>query len=121
MADALGFGDLVLCAGTVATSGLLERIDAAAEAGFAGLSLFPDDYRRARAAGVSDAELRRRLTDAGLAIAEIDPLLSWLPGEPSGAGVRDEGRGFLGTGEDEFYAIADAVGARSINAALADP
>ncbi len=120
-ARALGFGDLVLCAGTVPLSSLQERIVAAAEAGFAGISLFPRDYQRARASGLSDADLRGLLRDHGLAIAEIDPLLSWMPGDAADAGVSDEGRAFLATGEDEFYAIADALGARSINAALADP
>jgi len=118
---AFGFGDLVLCAGSVSASGLVERIEAAAAAGFAGLSLFPTDYQRAREAGHSDAELRARLSDHGLAIAEVDPLLAWLPGEPADLGVTEDGRAFLGHGEDVFYAIADALGARSINAALADP
>jgi sugar phosphate isomerase/epimerase len=35
--------------------------------------------------------------------------------------VRDEGRAFLAAGEDALFAIADALGARSINAALPDP
>jgi sugar phosphate isomerase/epimerase len=115
----LGFGDLVLCAGSVPASGLAERVAAAAEAGFAGLSLFPHDYRRARESGLSDADLRALLRDHGIAVAEIDPLLAWLPGVD--AGVGEAGRAFLETGEDGFYAIADALGARSINAALADP
>ena len=117
----LGFGDLVLCAGTVPNASLEERVVAAAEAGFAAISLFPHDYQRARAAGRSDADLRALLRDHGIAIAEIDPLLSWMPSDAKGAGLSDEGRAFLATGEDEFYAIADALGARSINAALADP
>ncbi len=117
----LGFGDLVLCAGTVSRFGFVERVAAAADAGFAAISLFPHDYRRALESGLCDADLRTVLRDHGLVIAEIDPLLSWLPGEPSGAGVRAEGAAFLAAGEDEFYAIADALGARSINAALADP
>lgn len=117
---AVRFGDLVLCAGTVPQSGLAERAAAAAAAGFRALSLFPQDYRRAREAGLSDGELRRMLGDHGLAIAEIDPLLSWLPGVGD-AGIDETGRGFLAHGEAEFYAIADALGARSINAALADP
>lgn len=119
MRASLGFGDLVLCAGSVPASGLAERVAAAAEAGFAGVSLFPHDYHRARDAGLSDADLRALLRDHGVAVAEIDPLLSWLPGAE--AGVTEAGRAFLETGEDGFYAIADAVGARSINAALADP
>jgi sugar phosphate isomerase/epimerase len=117
----LGFGDLVLCAGTVPHSSFEERVVAAAEAGFAAISLFPHDYQRARASGLSDADLRGLLRDHDIAIAEIDPLLSWMPSDGIEAGVSDEGRAFLATGEDEFYAIADALGARSINAALADP
>ena len=123
MSDArsLGFGDLVLCAGTVPLSSLQERVVAAAEAGFAGISLFPHDYQRARASGLSDANLRGLLRDHDIRVAEIDPLLSWVPSDAAGAGVNEAGRAFLATGEDEFYAIADALGARSINAALADP
>ena len=111
----------MLCAGTVARSGFVERAEAAAEAGFAGLSLFIDDHRRARESGLSDAELRRVLDDHGLAVAEIDPLLTWLPGLEPGHGVVEAGRELVAHGEDEFYRVADALGARSINAALADP
>lgn len=114
------FGDLVLCAGTVPRSGFAERVGAAAEAGFRGISLFPQDYGRARESGLSDSEMRRMLGEHGLAVAEIDPLLSWLPGAGA-AGIDQSGREFLAHGESEFYAIADALGARSINAALADP
>jgi sugar phosphate isomerase/epimerase len=118
--EGLGFGELVLCAGTVPRSGFAERVAAAADAGFRAISLFPQDYRRARECGLSDSAMRRMLDDHGLAIAEIDPLLSWLPGAGA-AGVDEAGREFLAAGEGEFYAIADALGARSINAALADP
>jgi len=123
MADqALGFGDLVLCAGSAPAAGFVERARAAAAAGFAGLSLFADDVHRARAQGLSDADLRAVLRDHGLAVAELDPLLSWLPQPEGGGGLRAEGRAFQAHGEDDFYAIADALGgARAINAVLADP
>jgi len=117
----LGFGDLVLCAGTVARSGFVERARAAAGAGFAGLSLFVDDHRRARESGLSDAELRAVLADHGLAVAEVDPLLTWLPGREPAGGFVEGARDLLAHGEDDFYRVADALGARSINAALADP
>ena len=120
-ARTLGYGDLVLCAGTVPRSALRDRIAAAAEAGFAAISIFPHEYQAARDSGLSDADLRALLRDHDVAIAEIDPLLSWLPGDAAGAGVSEEGQRFLAAGEDTFYAIADALGARSINAALADP
>jgi sugar phosphate isomerase/epimerase len=117
----LGPDDLVLCAGTVPASGLVERAAAAAAAGFAGLSLFAADYARARAKGLSDADLRRLLADHGLAVAELDPLLSWGPASGD-AGLRAEGRAFAAHGEDDLYAIADALGgARAINAVLAEP
>ena len=54
----LAFDDLVLCAGTVSASGLKERVQAAAAAGYTGISVFADDYDRARADGLSDADLR---------------------------------------------------------------
>jgi hypothetical protein len=102
---ALGFGDLVLCAGTVPQSGLRERIAAAADAGFAAISVFPHEVQAAHDAGLTDADLRTRLRDHGVVIAEIDPLLSWLPGDAASAGVSEEGQRFLAAGEDSFYAI----------------
>ena len=111
----LGPDDLVMCAGTLASTPLPERIAVSAEAGFRGVSLFLDDLERARADGHSDADLRAMLGDRGLEVAELDPLLSWAPGTEPG------GSGFDRWGEDDFYAAADALGARSINAVLFAP
>jgi sugar phosphate isomerase/epimerase len=117
----LGAGELVLCAGTVARAPFRDKLAAAAGAGFAGVSLFLDDYEAARA-GTSDAELRRMLADHGLAVADLDPLLAWIPGTGPGAGVTEEGQGFFRHGPDAFFRVADALGARSLNVALAvDP
>jgi sugar phosphate isomerase/epimerase len=115
-------GDLVLCAGTVPRASFREKLAAAAGAGFAGVSLFLADYEVARAAGHSDAELRRMLSDHGLAVADLDPLLAWIPGTGPGPGVTEEGRAFFRHGPDDFFRVADALGARSLNVALAvDP
>ncbi|MCH2173795.1 sugar phosphate isomerase/epimerase [Myxococcota bacterium] len=114
----LGFGDLVLCAGTVAASGLVERAAAAADAGFDGLSLFLDDYERARASGLSDADIRQLFDDHGLGVAELDPLLNWMPEAGVGQDVDGQGEGFMRYREADFYRVAEAVGARSINAPL---
>lgn len=104
---------LVLCRGTIAGASFRERVEAASGAGFGGISLFAADYDAARAEGFSDADLRALLADHGLAIAELDPLLRWVAGEPDAeAGLQDEAA---------FYAIAEALGARSINVALAAP
>lgn len=106
----------VLCAGTVGGADFAQLLAAARAGGFDAVSLFPALYRQARAAGHSDADLRLMLADHGLCIAELDPLLNWVPGHefPVDAG--------MGIGsEEEFYRIADALGARSLNVVWALP
>ncbi len=111
-------GDLVLCSGTLPRDAAFrERVEAAAASGFSGISLWGRDYSRARHEGWSDADLRLLLDDHGLAVAELDPAWWWLPGAaeivvPSDVDTQD----VFGYGEGELFAIADAVGARSINA-----
>jgi sugar phosphate isomerase/epimerase len=118
----LGPRDLVLCAGTVPRASFREKVEAAADAGFAGVSLFVADYESARAGGSSDAELRGALADRGVAVADLDPLLAWIPGAGPGGGVTAEGMAFFRHGPDDFFRVADALGARSLNVALAsDP
>ena len=50
--------DLVLCAGTLLQATFLEKVRAAAAGGFRAITLWPQDYARARESGRSDAELR---------------------------------------------------------------
>lgn len=54
-----------------------ERVAAAAEAGFVGVGLLADDYAAMRAAGTSDAELRRILDDHGIAVLEVEFHYDW--------------------------------------------
>jgi sugar phosphate isomerase/epimerase len=107
---------LVLCAGTVTGADFPQLIAAARAGGFDAVSLFPSLYRQARAAGTSDIDLRLMLADNGLCIAELDPLLNWVPGHEFPA---DAGMGLAA--EDEFHRIADALGARSLNVVWALP
>ncbi len=107
----LGPGDLVLCAGTLARAPFRERIDAAVAGGYRGISLFPSDVRRARAEGLDDSAMRGLLRDNGLEVAELDPLMSWLPGVAPGKGA-------FATTEAECYEIAESIGGRSINAVV---
>lgn len=115
--SSLGPDDLLLCAGTLASTPLAERIEVAAQAGYQGVTLFLEDVARAHAEGHSDADLRARLAHHGLAVGELDPLLTWAPG----TAPQPEAKGFLRYGEDDFYRVAEALGARSINAVLFDP
>ena len=115
---ALPPGAPVLCAGTLPAAGFAERAEAAAAAGFAGVSLFVTDYFRARAEGLTDPDLRAILADGGLAVAEIDPLLRWVPGVELPDSADAAGAAFFAHDEADFLAVAEAVGARSLNLAL---
>jgi sugar phosphate isomerase/epimerase len=111
--------DLVLCAGTLPReTPWRERLTAASSAGFAGLSVWARDYAAARRDGWTDADLRAQLDDQGLAVAELDPAWWWTPGESDAAAlVAIDTMDVFRYGEAEMFAIAEALGARSINAA----
>ncbi len=111
----LGPRDLVLCAGTIPQASFHARVAAAAEAGFSAVSLFASNYYGARGEGLDDSELRRILSDYGIVVAELDPLIRWIPGAELGSEVNAQGAAFFQYGEEDFYVIADALGARSIN------
>jgi sugar phosphate isomerase/epimerase len=104
MSSPLGPGDLVLCGGTVRGASFRDKGDAAAAAGFRGLSLYLDDYDAARADGWSDAGMRTLLDDHGLAVAELDGHMGWLAPSSSVPTV------------SRFLGAAAALGARSVTA-----
>lgn len=114
----LGRDDLVLCSGTLPRGTAFgERLAAASTAGFAGVSLWGRDYQAARDEGLTDADLRVMLADHGLQVAELDPAWWWLPGAadihiPPEVDPLDVFR----FAEPELFAVADALGARSLNA-----
>jgi len=101
----LGPDDLVLCAGTIPNAAFRERVAAARSGGFAGISLRVRDHARARADGLTDADMRALLAEHGVAVAEIEVLNAWRPGVRVGRSAPSA---------DEVFAIAAAVGARSI-------
>ena len=110
MPEMLGPDDLVLHAGTLRKASVTEKCAAAVAGGFRALTLYPEAVARARAEGLVLADLARMIADHGLLLADLDPLLRWLPDEPVPPG-------FAAATEPEFYAIADALGARSLNVA----
>lgn len=105
----LGPDSLVLCAGTLISTPILERIPIIARAGYDGLSIFTSDIEAAKESGVGLPKLRRRIEDAGLAVAEIDPLLLWYPSASPGPGL------FSFTTE-QVLEMGAALGARSVGA-----
>jgi sugar phosphate isomerase/epimerase len=115
---ALSAGDLVLCSGTLPRLVPFEaRVQAASTAGFQGISLWGRDYRAARSEGLTDADMRAMLDAHGLEVAELDPAWWWLPGA-SDIHIPPEldNLDVFCCGESEIFAIADALGARSLNA-----
>lgn len=106
----LGPDDLVLCAGTVLGSGFRERAEAAAAAGFSGITLWAQDWKRALDEGLTPADMRAILDDHGLSVGELDAVTDWLPAP---GGVTDAA-GFS-VPADVFWEIAEALGGRSLN------
>jgi sugar phosphate isomerase/epimerase len=105
----LGPNDLVLCAGTLLQASFVERVEAAAAAGYSGILLWSEDYQRARAAGLSPADMLALLDDHGLQIGELDAVTRWLPGSDA---LPD---GPFNHPVEELLEVAEAVGGRSLN------
>lgn len=95
----------MLCAGTIPHASFAERVAAARTGGFAGISLRMRDHARARADGLADADMRALLAEHGVAVAEIEVLNAWRPGVRVGRSAPSA---------DEVFAVAAAVGARSV-------
>lgn len=107
----MGPTDLVLHAGTLRNASFLELCDAAVAGAFSAITLYPTHVRRARAEGLRFADMRDALAARGLALADLDPLLNWMPG--------DAFPNELNASEAEHYEVAEALGARSLNVAQA--
>lgn len=115
---ALGAGDLVLCSGSLAREATFgERIAAAVAGGFSGISLWARDYFAAQRDGLTDPDMLALLGDNGIAVAELDLAWSWLPGA-SGIHIPAEldTEELFAHDEADLFKIADALGARSLNA-----
>ncbi len=106
-----------LCWGTVMRAGLTELADHAGRAGFDAVSITPAMYADAVASGLSGAEMRRQLADAGVAVSLIDPLMSALPGSPDPATAGGRFGALFSYGEDDCYRIAEALDVPAINVA----
>ena len=76
----LGPHDSVLCTGTLVGVSLSDKVRAAATAGFRALSVRPREYEAWLAEGWQPTDVRTFFDDHGVAVAELDPVMSWLPG-----------------------------------------
>jgi sugar phosphate isomerase/epimerase len=78
------------------------RVAAAARAGFAGVGLLSDDYAAMRAAGRTDADLRRVLDVHGVKVMEVEFLYNWCLPDPSSAAPARELEATLHAMTDAF-------------------
>jgi sugar phosphate isomerase/epimerase len=112
---AVGFGDLVLCSGTVITATFAEQVAAAAAAGFAGVSVWPRRVLDALDRSGSIGALRRMSDDHGVQVVDLDAVMDWIdhpdfhfpPHLPADEIVPKE----------QFLELAAGLGARGVNAA----
>lgn len=112
---ALSRDDLVFCVGTHGTTPLFDRLAPVRAAGFAALSIRPNEIDSLRARGVSDAEIRSRVADAGLSLAEVDAVTTWLPDHRPPAGMPPALASLLARNTVErVAALAESVAARSL-------
>jgi sugar phosphate isomerase/epimerase len=98
-----------LWAGTLLEASLSERITAAQAGGFDTLSIFPNDYARARDGGMSDADILAAHADAGVRLTTLDPFTRWVPRWEPPPNARPDRMARAAFAEDEFFAIVEAL------------
>ena len=85
----------------------VERCEAAAAAGFAGIGLHTDELARTRASGIDASGMRRVLDGAGLRLVEIEFLDGW---------AQDADELSFSAAVADVESVADALGGRHVSA-----
>lgn len=109
--------DLALCWGTLPGTPLVELAEIAAASGYAHITITAGQYQQALAAGETEATLRRKLKDAHIGVAVVDPLIGMLPGVPPAETVQESYRPFLRFTADQCFAAAAALDVPTVNLA----
>ena len=115
MAEGIGEPELVASFFTLSGAGFgqpprhpfVERCEAAAAAGFAGIGLHTDELARARASGADAPGMRRVLDGAGLRLVEIEFLDGW---------AQDADELSFSAAVADVESVADALGGRHVSA-----
>ncbi len=113
-----GLKKIGLCCGTVLAGDFRTLAESAGKAGFGFISLWAGLFYDALEKGLNEQDMRLILDDNGLSISELDPLCSWLP--PT-VDENDIAAGFYAYDEADFFRMADALGARTLNVIQAGP
>ncbi len=103
--------DVTLSVMTLRNTPLLDRIEAAGEAGFGGIGVRLSDYENAIQNGYSQAAIDEKLEEHGVAITEIEFLRHWIGLENKGAYRRQE---------EQILELANHWNVRHMNVAYFD-
>lgn len=104
--------DLVFCSAMQMKVPLRDKVEAAAGAGYAGVSVTVLDHASARSSGMSDADIRSLCTDHGLVPCEFEALTQWLVEYTAGPVTPGSRR----AEERNVLAAAEAIGCPSVTA-----
>jgi sugar phosphate isomerase/epimerase len=105
--------ELIMANGCIRTTDFVERCAAAAGAGFSAIGWNGREYGRHRADGWTDRDLAAVVHDHGIRLAEIETVAGFAaPASDDPARARHATR----DGRERMYAMADAFGARHLQA-----
>lgn len=105
---------LVVCANTLRRADFPARVQAAGQAGFAGIGLRISDYQQARDAGLSDRDMASLLDNHGLQLVELEGVWDWVRSNQS---LRNQ----AGPEEAAILHMAEVFGCRHVNISLFVP
>lgn len=117
MTDPLSL-EIGLCWGTLQNASLIELIEVAGRHGFPTLSIRPDMVRACMDGGISAAQLRRHLADAGVRVRVIDALAAGMPGMAAATAAASAAGQPGPVDEETCFAVADMVGSPMVNISL---
>jgi sugar phosphate isomerase/epimerase len=102
--------EIVLCAMSMVPIGFRDLVEAAASAGFDGVTVVGSVYHRGRTRdGLSDADMRALLVDHDMVVTDVESAGSWLS-SPEEITERWRPR----ASDDEMIRIGQALGARTL-------
>ena len=104
-----------LWAANVSGRSIDEKIRVAQAGNFSKISLFPSDVAQAQAEGLSPEALREKLERNGITVTTLDPFTRWLPAWNPPDAFDKQMTEFLGTDEDTFFRMAEALQVTSMS------
>ncbi len=107
--------NMILYAGSLVKTPLLDRLAPTAAASFTGISVFATECAALAEQGISLAEQRKRINDVGLDVAEVEIVAKWLPNHRPQANMPAwSSEGMMNLTPEAILPIAAELGASSV-------